>query len=128
MSVSLSPSSVYKYWIGSHQSRFVGRCVKTRQINLSAIRKVKLKEHGLLKQKEKREPSGKWPSEQQNLSPGRNDFSKGGNLRCGGADDVRDTTMGNNLHQDSQTQNSLSEHVSDLSLEQQNNTFFILKT
>ena len=54
-----------EHWSGS----FIAHCAKTRQINLSAICKDKLKEHGLIKEtKEKEGAIEEWLSEQQNLS------------------------------------------------------------
>lgn len=72
---------VNEYWSGSHQSGFL---VETRQICLSATRKVKLKEQGLLREKgEKKERAiEKWLCEQQNASPGTNDFTLQQSRKC----------------------------------------------
>lgn len=118
-----------------HTSRFVGRCVKTRQINLSAIRKVKLKEHGLLKQKEKR------GSHRENGRPSSRICLQGGmTFPQGGIYAVAEQTMfvtppwAKICTRTHKHRIVCLNMLSDLSLEQQNTFlffyyhFFILKT
>lgn len=84
---------VNEYWSGSHQSGFL---IETRQIRLSATRKVELKEQGLLREKGKKKERAieKWLYEQQDVSPGTNDFpQERGSLLCSRAENVHDTTM-----------------------------------
>lgn len=103
-----------EYQIGSLQSctLWQGRLI---EVQYAVKVKLKLKEHGLLKQnKEKRGSHRKmaiWAAESVWPSPGRNGFPRG-NLRCRRADDVIDTAVGQgrmgfnlvteNMRQDSQ--------------------------
>lgn len=52
--IKVSVCNNCEYWTGSHQSHIIAHGAKTRQIEFSAICKVKLKEHGLINNTKKR--------------------------------------------------------------------------